>query len=197
MSSLIPHSVPGSSLADRRLVSRPVLGTKTAFRSAGISLTALPEGHVIHVLGKPGGPDLAPLLSRMTGGKPHAVRTASPAQWFIVGDGPLSATDIARVIDTLPPGVAGIDQSHGRVRIRIEGSMVEQALAKGTAVDLAVSAFPVGHSATTLIGHLPAHVTRVAEDAFELIVLRTFAESLWDDLVTMSNGPAPGRRHRP
>ncbi len=43
----------------------------------------------------------------------------------------------------------------------------------------------VGGSTATLIGHIAAHVTRVDKDAFEIIVLRGFAESLWDDLARM------------
>ncbi|SEH97891.1 sarcosine oxidase, gamma subunit family, heterotetrameric form [Rhizobium tibeticum] len=53
------------------------------------------------------------------------------------------------------------------------------------AVDLALSECAVGRSTTTLIGHIAAHITRVDEDAFEIIVLRGFAESLWDDLARM------------
>jgi sarcosine oxidase subunit gamma len=86
----------------------------------------------------------------------------------------------------LEPRATGVDQSHGRVRIRIEGKMASRALSKGNAVDLDPSAFPVGQSAVTLIGHIAAHMTRVAPEAFEIIVLRGFAESLWDDLARMS-----------
>lgn len=173
-------------MSESRVVSRPALGSKAAVRSAGIAITALPEGHVIHVLGEAGGPDLAPLLREATGGKPHAVRAAGPAQWFLVSDERLSHAGITAVLDALPPGAAGIDQSHGRVRIRIDGPMTEHVLAKGTAVNLALAAFPVGQSTTTLIGHIAAHLTRIARDTFELMVLRTFAQSLWDDLATMS-----------
>jgi sarcosine oxidase gamma subunit len=86
----------------------------------------------------------------------------------------------------LKPKVDIVDQSHGRVRILVRGPMAVRVLAKGTAVDLALSAFPVGHASTTLIGHIAAHVTRIDQDAFELIVLRSFAESLWDELGLMS-----------
>jgi sarcosine oxidase subunit gamma len=36
-----------------------------------------------------------------------------------------------------------------------------------------------------LIGNIAAHITQVDEDAFETIVLRGFAESVWDDLARM------------
>ncbi len=47
------------------------------------------------------------------------------------------------LLDALEPQAMGVDQSQGRVRIRIEGKMVERVLAKGTAVDLSLPAFPV------------------------------------------------------
>jgi sarcosine oxidase subunit gamma len=71
------------------------------------------------------------------------------------------------------------------VRIRIEGKTAHRALSKGTALDLDPSAFPIGQSAVTLVGHIAAHVTRVGAETFEIIVLRGFAESLWDDLARM------------
>jgi sarcosine oxidase subunit gamma len=53
-------------------------------------------------------------------------------------------------------------------------------------VDLDQSALPVGRSATTLIGHIAAHLTRIDAECFEIVVLRGFAASLWDDLSRMS-----------
>jgi len=79
-----------------------------------------------------------------------------------------------------------VDQSHGRVRIALSGPMATRVLAKGTAADLSLTAFPIHHATTTLIGHIAAHLTRIAEDRFELIVLRGFAESQWEDLDRMS-----------
>ncbi len=79
-----------------------------------------------------------------------------------------------------------VDTSHGRVRMALSGATVERVLAKGTAVDLALSAFPVGQSATTLVGHISVQLTRTGEQSFELMVLRGFAGSLWDDLIGMA-----------
>jgi heterotetrameric sarcosine oxidase gamma subunit len=67
----------------------------------------------------------------------------SPGQWFIVGNKLLSRSEITALISTLEPKADCVDQSHGRVRIRVSGSKVEQMLAKGTAVDLAPTAFPL------------------------------------------------------
>lgn len=150
-------------------------------------MTAMPEGHVVQVLGSPQGPDLSKmLLGKNAGASPHAVRSAGPGQWFIVGDTPLSHSEFTTIATGLKPHAAAVDQSHGRVRIRLEGAMVERTLAKGTAVDLDLRMFPVGNSTTTLLGHISVHLTRVDVAAFEIMVLRGFAESLWENLVRMN-----------
>lgn len=38
----------------------------------------------------------------------------------------------------------------------------------------------------TMVGHLSVQIVRTGDDSFELTVLRSFAESLWDDLVHMA-----------
>ncbi|PYE40629.1 N-methylglutamate dehydrogenase subunit D [Rhizobium sp. PP-F2F-G20b] len=172
---ITPHITPRAALQGcTRLVSQ------------AIRLEALPEGHIIHVLGKPG--DTLPMaqLAAVSDGAPHAVRAAGPGQWFIVGDRAKTHFELADLFAALQPEAFGVDQSAGRVRIRASGPMVERMLAKGMAADLSLSRFPIGYATTTLIGHIAAHVTRVGEDAFEIMVLRGFAQSLWDDLARMS-----------
>ncbi|RUW96766.1 sarcosine oxidase subunit gamma [Mesorhizobium sp. M8A.F.Ca.ET.059.01.1.1] len=172
-------------MSEFRVTLRPALATMHPVASDRIALEALAEGHVIHVLGKPGDEGLAARLAPLSDGSAHAVRFAGPGQWYIVGDGMISHAELTALSEALKPDGFGIDQSQGRVRILAKGLMVERVLAKGTGVDLSLAAFPVGHSTTTLIGHIAAHVTRTGENAFEIMVLRGFAESLWDDLARM------------
>ncbi len=68
----------------------------------------------------------------------------------------------------------------------MRGPLAVTVLQKGTAVDFDLVAFPITRSTTTLIGHIAVHLTRIESDVFELMVLRGFAESLWDDLTQMS-----------
>ncbi|WP_337271025.1 sarcosine oxidase subunit gamma [Oryzifoliimicrobium ureilyticus] len=164
-------------------VLRAVLSAKETVFSDAIRLSPLPEGTIIHVLAAQGAADMESHLRALNKGD---VRAVSPGQWFIVRDEVMPHTEMAAFFTQLKPQATAVDQSHGRVRMRIEGRMVERALAKGTAVDLSIKAFAVGQSAMTLIGHITAHLTRVEEHAFEIIVLRGFAESLWDDLVRIS-----------
>lgn len=179
-------------MADFALLHRPALadamsGTFGApATGARITLTALPEGHVLHVLAARGSGDLQSLIPRISDGTPHAVRSYGPGQWFVVGDAALSAAEIFGRTPMLEGRASIADQGHGRIRIGISGRAVETVLAKGTAVDLDPAKFPVGHSAMTLIGHISALVTRTGAESFELLVLRGFAESLWDELIQMS-----------
>ncbi len=153
-------------MSEHREIGRAALG-------GGVTLTALPDGHVVLLLAKTGAP--APDM--------EGLRPAGPGQWFLVGDAPLTEAGMAALAARLPE-VALSDQSHGRVRIAVAGPQVVAMLAKGTAVDLERMA--VGQSATTLIGPLGVHLTRTGPAAFELMVLRSFAAALWHDLEAMA-----------
>ncbi|WP_085035742.1 sarcosine oxidase subunit gamma family protein [Ensifer aridi] len=172
-------------MSEFRPTLRPVLGSKQEVSSAALKLSPLPEGTIIHVLARPEEQDLVPFLGSLAKTTAYAVRPVSPGQWFIVREEPMSHQEMKSLFAALGSRATGVDQSHGRVRIRIEGKMASRALSKGTALELDPSAFPAGQSAVTLIGHIAAHITRVDTDAFEIIVLRGFAESLWDDLARM------------
>jgi len=171
-------------MADFRIVHRPAVSSAFSSRNGAISLQALPEGRVIHILGRPYGDDLSAVLGELAGSADHGVRAAGPGQWFIIGDQPMAFADMQALLAKLAPHAFGVDQSHGRVRIGVSGPAVADVLAKGTAVDIETLA--VGQSAMTLIGHISVHMTRSGAETFELMVLRGFAESLWDDLVRMS-----------
>jgi sarcosine oxidase subunit gamma len=173
-------------MSEFALVSKPALADRAPIAGKDITLEALPEGHVILIMGKPGDETIKNRIVPLSDGTPHAVRAAGPGQWFIVGDQPKTQGQLEALFAALGTDVYGVDQSAGRVRIHLYGAGVESVLSKGTAVDLAMISFPVGWATTTLIGHISTHVTRTGEHAFELMVLRGFAESLWDDLVQMS-----------
>lgn len=179
-------------MVDVMLLHRPALsgarsGSFGATSQNGrIALTALPEGHVLHVLARRGVRDLADSLQKIGDESPFSIRPYGPGQWFIAGDAVLSAQEIAARSAILNGRGSIADQSHGRIRIGIAGASVEAVLAKGTAVDLDQQSFVVGHSAMTLISHISALITRTGPQSFEILVLRGFAESLWDELIEMS-----------
>ncbi|MGO7446980.1 sarcosine oxidase subunit gamma [Rhizobium ruizarguesonis] len=166
---------------------KPVLAG-TAYNSiseAGVRLEALPEGHLLHVLGAIEPTALAAELLK-AGFAKTSIRKAGFRQWFVAGDEPLVPANL----DALAAALAGkafvTDQSHGRVRIGVSGRSSRALLSRGTAVDLDPSVFPDGHSAMTMVGHLSVQIARIGNDSFELTVLRSFGESLWEDLAHMA-----------
>ena len=73
-----------------------------------------------------------------------------------------------------------------RARILVGGTAVRRMLAKGVGLDLHPDLFAVGRSAATMIGHLSVLLTRTGTDDYEILVTRSFAEALWDDLETLA-----------
>ncbi|MBX4906783.1 MULTISPECIES: sarcosine oxidase subunit gamma family protein [Rhizobium] len=166
---------------------RPVLaGARySGMAGPGLRLEALPEGHLLHVLGAIEPTALAAELAKIGLAK-SSIRKAGFRQWFVAGDEPLSPAGL----DALAAALAGkafvMDQSHGRVRIGISGGSSRVLLSKGTAVDLDPAVFAEGSSAMTMMGHISVQIARTGDDSFELTVLRSFAESLWDELNHMA-----------
>ncbi|MGO7450751.1 sarcosine oxidase subunit gamma family protein [Rhizobium ruizarguesonis] len=166
---------------------KPVLAG-TAYSSisgAGVRLEALPEGHLMHVLGAIEPTALAAELLK-AGFAKTSIRQAGFRQWFVAGDEPLVPASLDALAAALTGKAFVMDQSHGRVRIGVSGRSSQALLSRGTAVDLDPSVFPDGHSAMTMVGHLSVQIVRNGNDSFELTVLRSFAESLWDDLTHMA-----------
>ncbi|MET3580162.1 sarcosine oxidase subunit gamma [Mesorhizobium robiniae] len=168
-------------MSDFELIHRVVLSSATPLRSERIQLTPLPEGTVLQVFGPAAH---AGSLAHAAARAGLSLRANGPGQWYLVGDETTTRDVLAELTSGLPDGFTVVEQNHGRVRIAVEGDAVKAVLAKGTGVDL--SQFEIGHATTTLIGHISAHISRTSADRFELMPLRSFAESLWHDLEKMA-----------
>jgi methylglutamate dehydrogenase subunit D len=115
----------------------------------------------------------------------RALRWAGPEQWLALAEGAEGALyqELAAALADL---AAVFDQSHGRVAIVIAGRKARAVLAKGTAVDLHPSRFRPGQVAMTQMAHVGVHLTQTRPDVFELLVFRSFAESLFEFLTAMA-----------
>ena len=155
---------------------------------ASINLAPVTGGFVIHVLGdaKSDEAALKQALAKIAPELGVNVRKSAPNQWFWVGDADVSSDRLTKIQTALPSQFALADQTHGRVRMRLSGASSRTVLAKGTMVDLSIDQYAIGQSAMTQIGHIGAMITRIEDDSFELIVLRSFAASLWDELHHMA-----------
>lgn len=163
----------------------PALADRAPVVSPQVRLSPLPEGTVLQIIAGAKAPDQTAPVERLAAEAGLALRPLSPGQWLLVGDRPTGHPDRQRWLAALEPQASGIDQSHGRVRFRLEGPMAATVLSKGTAVDLDPGVFSPGRTAVTLVGHISAHLTRLDAESFEIAVLRGFAEALWDDLARM------------
>lgn len=88
-------------------------------------------------------------------------------------------------------GLAAVtDQSDGYATLEIAGAGVEAVLARLVPLDLRSAAFKPGHTARSLLGHLPVSITRTGAQAFEVMVMRSMAASLVHDLQEAMTGVA-------
>lgn len=116
-----------------------------------------------------------------------ALRACGPSEWLAV-----SQTAGAETVADALSGIAQasiVDQSDGKVLLAVSGPSVRTILAKCVAVDPHPEAFAEGHSANMMCCHVAANVARTGPDTFEIIVPRSFAGAVFEELMEM------GREH--
>ena len=79
-----------------------------------------------------------------------------------------------------------LELTDSRTIFRIKGEAARQVLAKGVAVDLHTSVFPVQAIAHTKVEHAGVLLHRVGPEAFELYVPRSYAANIWQWLTECS-----------
>lgn len=76
------------------------------------------------------------------------------------------------------------DQSDAWTVLRLEGAGAEQVLARLVPIDVRAAQFKRGHTARTQLMHMSASLTRIADQAFVIMVFRSMAHTLVHDLKT-------------
>lgn len=79
------------------------------------------------------------------------------------------------VPESLKTVAAVTDQSDAWCALGLKGAQSEDILARLVPIDLRQSTFKRGHTARTLMGHMPLHITRTGNDAFRLMCFRSMA----------------------
>jgi heterotetrameric sarcosine oxidase gamma subunit len=149
---------------------------------AGFLLEARPAGHVLQVLPRASGADVSARLAGIAEAAPLAVRRAGPDSWLLVGEARLDGAEIARRGAAVADVGWLVDQTHGRCRLVLSGPRAAERLARGIGADLSLRGFAAGAAGDTQYGAIGVHLTRAAADRFEILVGRSFAESLWREL---------------
>lgn len=80
-------------------------------------------------------------------------------------------------------GAATTDQSDGWAVMRLQGAGCEAVLARLVPVDLRLQVFKTGHTARSRLFHAPLSITRTGADRFELMVFRSMAKTVVDELL--------------
>jgi sarcosine oxidase subunit gamma len=120
-----------------------------------------------------------------------------PTSWLFVANadaGRPAFDDVRRALNDA--GGALFDVSSSYVAWKVEGPAATRVLNRGCPLDLAPDAFPAGHCAQSLLGHVTALFHRPdASSTFIVIVARSYARDGWEFLraATMTERPgAPG-----
>lgn len=103
---------------------------------------------------------------------------AGPDQWLAIAER-ANGRDIELELKPLLTGLASVvDQSDGRVIIRVAGPMATKVLAKGVPIDLHPRSFGVNDAAITHACHIGIVIWKL-DDAptFEMAMFRSFADS--------------------
>jgi sarcosine oxidase subunit gamma len=117
-----------------------------------------------------------PLEPRHTATAPVAFVWAGPSQWLALGYGAEGRAFELQLRASLAGVASVIDQSDGRVLVRLGGPRARDVLAKGVHIDLHPSVFRPGDAAVTEVAHVGVHFWQVDGcPTYELAVFRSFA----------------------
>jgi sarcosine oxidase subunit gamma len=121
-----------------------------------------------------------PAIPRRAEGRDIAFIWSGPDQWLAYKH-PAPAEGIEALLARPFAGLASVvDQSHGRMLLRVCGPHIRDALAKGVPIDLHPRAFKAGDTAATLVSHIPVHLWQIDDrPTYEFAVARSLAQSFW------------------
>ena len=113
------------------------------------------------------------------------VRFCGPGEWLVVSDAVGSDTIARQLAELGLKRASFVEQSDGRVVLRIHGPKVRAILAKCTALDLHPDVFEISQSTNCQICHVAANLACTGSDSFEIITMRSFAGFLFDEVREM------------
>lgn len=124
------------------------------------------------------GVDLPKEPGRRVAGNGIAILWAGPDQWLAIADAG-GGRDLESELKARLAGIASVvDQSDGRVIVRIAGSRARDVLAKGVPIDLHPRAFAPGQVAITHASHIGVILWQVDDKpTYEVALFRSYVDS--------------------
>lgn len=166
---------------NRHVLEDHISGFEAAANPNHLAVVRRPT--IFAILGKAGEEDW--IVAGLKAISDVSVRNVGPREWLVVSES-LGAESVARDLFMLDPArVSFFEQSDGRVLLRIAGPNVRRILAKCVAVDLHPQVFAEGQSAAMLCCHVSVNLARTGADRFEIIVPRSYAGSVFDEIMEM------------
>jgi sarcosine oxidase subunit gamma len=176
--SALPH--PSDSRSEGFAITKGRYGSIVQFQAWPDTLKTVQAVLISELLDEDAPPIGSALVRSET-----VVASVAPGRYMLAG--PVNL--VARLDAALPAADGTLtDLSHGRVILRLEGDGARRVLQSCAMVDLDPATFPVGRLAQTAIHHIDVLIHRVDETAFEIWVLRSFAESLSEWLLDAGQG---------
>ncbi|PID62295.1 MAG: sarcosine oxidase subunit gamma [Gammaproteobacteria bacterium] len=126
--------------------------------------------------------DLPDKLQSVARGE-YCLRWISPDEWWL--SLPFDAADstLAKLRDAIDASVALVDLSSGYEFMRLEGSKAREVLMKSVPYPVDAAHLPPGKVVSTMLSKSQLCLRALDDDAFELIVRRSFADYVWHWLV--------------
>ncbi|MEX1215013.1 sarcosine oxidase subunit gamma [Saccharospirillum sp.] len=110
----------------------------------------------------------------------------SPDEWLLVGPGDQAFNMELTLREHLSGHYSVINVSGGQTLVRLAGAEARAVLMKSCPYDVHDRNFPVGKVVTTVFAKSQATVRRLAENDWELVIRRSFADYAWRWLVDAS-----------
>lgn len=173
----------------RLLAEAPVAGLGLPLVVAGATLSARGPGPVTSVAPFRG--RQAAVEGRLGAALPAPNRVApwgegravwtGPGRWLLVG---------APAPEELDGLAAVVDQTDASACVVLEGPAARDVLARLVPADLRDRAFPVGATARTLLNHMTVTLSRISDEAWEVMAMRSMAGTLVEELSHAMQGVA-------
>lgn len=155
--------------------------------AVGVTLSERRPGSIVEIatwnrsapgLAEAAGVSDLPAPGRLAASPGRLFASPAPGRWLAIAQDTGLAERFRAAIAADVGAVT--DLTHARAGLRLSGPAAEPLLQKGLSFDLAPSAFAPMSIAQGGIHHMGVTVLRLDPDTFDVLVLSSFAGSLWD-----------------